>query len=152
MLINAILKNQIFILTLLLMFLAQELLLCQECTKKKKTLVNKNPKISKAERSNIFQSRKSQLDSHLQRANLWDFKTYFHILTPNTSSFVKSGYRKNSYIVTHFIWQPGNILITCIARLCWKYTAFYFSFAYLRSKNWAWLGAGWGFGWWGWVR
>lgn len=71
MLINAILcKNQIFILSLFLMFFAPGLLLCQECTKKEKTLMNKNPKISKAERSNIFQSRKSQLESHFQSANL----------------------------------------------------------------------------------
>lgn len=71
MLINAILcKNQIFILTLFLMFLAPGLLLRQECTKKKKTLMNKNPKISKAERSNIFQSIKSQLESHFPSANL----------------------------------------------------------------------------------
>ena len=85
MLINAILKNQIFILTLLLMFLAEGLLLCQECTKKKKTLVNKNPKISKAERS-IFSNPENHSLNHISRVQISEIlkliSTFLHLTLP----------------------------------------------------------------------
>lgn len=150
-----------------LMSLPLELLLCQECTKKKKTLINKNPKIPKAERSNIFQSRKSQLESHLLSSSLWEFKPYFHTFIPNISSFVMSGYKKSIY----FVWQPRNILITCIMKFFLKVYHILLELCTFKEKKegsnssivnahtalpteqWAWPGAGWGIlGWWGWKK
>lgn len=81
-----------------LMSTAPGLLLCQEYIQRKKTLIDTSPKRSKAERSNIFQSRKSQLESHLLSTDLSEFRPYFHIFTPNTSSLVMPDYRKSRCI------------------------------------------------------
>lgn len=86
MLINALLsKNQIFPLTLLVCLLLWACFCATNTLRKKKTLIEKNPKISKAEGRNIFQSRKSQLESHLMSADLSEFKvisTFLHLILP----------------------------------------------------------------------